>query len=77
MRKYEGFISEEREAYLDETEGMTYEEIIEYKKMHPEMVNEGTAQIRQLDMTVEEVCKKYNLVDMTDFFVSHGVKVED
>ena len=41
------------------------------------MVNEGTAQIRQLDMTIEEVCKKYNLVDMTDFFVNHGVKVED
>ena len=77
MRKYEGLISEEREAYLNATEGMTYDEVVEYKKTHSEMVCEGTPQIRQLDMTVEEVCKKYNLVDMTDFFVSHGVKIED
>ena len=77
MRKYEGLISEEREAYLNATEGMTYDEVVEYKMMHPEMVCEGTSQIRQLDMTVEEVCKKYNLVDVTDFFVGHGVKLED
>ena len=77
MRKYEGLISEEREAYLNATEGMTYDEVVEYKKAHPEMVCEGAPQIRQLDMTVEEVCKKYNLVDMTDFFVSNGVKLED
>ena len=29
MRKYEGFISEKREAYLNATEGMTYDEIVE------------------------------------------------
>lgn len=77
MRKYEGLISEKREAYLNATEGMTYDEIVEYKRMHPEMINEETSQIRQLDMTVEEICEKYNLVDMTNFFVSHGVKLED
>lgn len=26
-------------------------------------------------MTIEEMCKKYDLVDMTNFFISHGVKL--
>ncbi len=76
MRKYEGLLSEEREAYLNMLDDMTYEEIIEYKKSHPEIF-EHKGEIKPYNMTIEEMCKKYDLVDMTDFFVKIGVKLPD
>jgi hypothetical protein len=74
-RRYEGLLSEEREAYLNMLDEMTYEEIIEYKKCHPELLTEQKGEIKQYNMTIEEMCKKYDLVDMTNFFISHGVKL--
>lgn len=77
MRRFEGLLSEEREAYLNTVKNMTFEERMEYDKAHPELINEGTAKIQQFNMTADEICQKYGYVDKTDFFVSHGVKVKD
>ncbi len=77
MRKFEGILSEEREAYLNTISNMSFEERMEYDKAHPELINEGTYSIRHINMTAEEICKQCGYVDMTDFFVSHGVKLRD
>ena len=56
----------------------TYEEIVQYHKEHPNPLNESIKTIDDipyLDMTVEEMCKKFNLVDRTNFFVNNGVEL--
>ena len=75
-RRFEGLLSEEREAYLNTIEHMTFEERMKYDKSHPDLINEATTEIPHYDMTVEEICQKYGFVDMTDFFMSHGVKID-
>ena len=74
-RKYEGLMSEEMEMFCDMINSMTYEQTIEYAKQHPEILN---AKISIEDLPyiedVDAFIKKYNLVDMTSFFVSHGYK---
>lgn len=72
MRRYEGLLSEEREKYIN----MTWEERDEYDKLHPELF-EAPAKFTKINMTVEEICEKYDLVDATDFFTSIGVKLDD
>ncbi len=76
-RKYEGFLSEEMENYLDMTEGMSYEEAIEFDKMHPEILSESANVWEEIDMTPQELCERYGFVDMTNFFISHGVNLDD
>ena len=78
MRRFEGIMSEEEEEYLNITESFTYEEILDYWEQHPELLKETTEEnIPFIDMTEEEFLKKYNLVDMTSFFKSHGLKIDD
>lgn len=80
MRKYEGLLSEEDEKYLSMFDSMSYEEIIEYHKTHLNPLNESVQSVDDipyLDMTVEELCEKYNLVNKTNFFVNNGVKLPD
>ena len=77
MRKYEGLISEEREMYLNSIEWMAYEEHNAYIQSHPEILSEKVTQIEKTEMSPKEMCDKYGLVDMTNFFISHGVKLQD
>ena len=77
MKKYEGLISKELEEYLNMTEGLTYEELIEFDKTHPNILTENVNGYREINMSLEELCEKYDLVDVSSFFVSHGVKLQD
>ncbi|MBO7419254.1 MAG: hypothetical protein J6U14_10035 [Bacteroidaceae bacterium] len=77
MRKYEGLISEEREMHLNSIEWMAYEEHNAYIQSHPEILSEKVTQIEETEMSPKEMCDKYGLVDMTNFFISHGVKLQD
>ena len=77
MRKYEGLLSEERENFLNMIEGMSYEEIIELNRSHPELIPKDDGEIKEIDMSPQELCERYGLVDMTSFFTKIGVKVED
>ncbi len=79
MRKYEGIMSEEEEHYLDMIGNMTYEESIEFDKQHPEFNKENIvdlSNIPHLDLTAEEICEKYDLVEFTHFNNNHGVKID-
>lgn len=76
-RKYEGLISEEREKELNDIEGMTYDEVIEYYSNNPNLLTERETVWQETDLSPEELCQKYDLVDMTNFFISHGVKLRD
>ena len=75
MRRFEGILSEEREAYLNAIRNMSFEERMEYDKAHPELINEGT--IHHWNMTADEICKQCGYVDMTAFFGYIGVKLPD
>ena len=67
MRKYEGLLSEEREAYLNTIRNMSFEERLEFDKARLEIINEGTYSIVILiNMTADEICKRCGYVDMTD-----------
>ena len=59
------------------TEGMSYEEAIEFDKKHAEILSESNNQWEEINMTPQEMCEKYGLVNMTNFFVSHGVNLDD
>lgn len=75
-RRYEGLISEERENRLNMTEGMTYDEIVEFYQEHPEFFSETNDQWKEIDLTPQEMCERYGLVDMTDFFGRIGVDLD-
>ena len=78
MRRFEGIMSEAEEDYYNLTESFTYEEILDYWEQCPELLKESTDDnIPFIDMTEDEFLKKYNLVDMTPFFKSHGLKIDD
>ena len=77
MRKYEGLISEEREKNLNVIGGMSYEEHVADIKSHPNVISEGISGIEETNMSPQEMCEKYGLIDMTSFFISHGVKIPD
>ncbi len=77
MRRFEGILSEEREAYLNAIRDMSFEERMEYDKAHSELINEGAYTIRHVDMTADKICKQCGYVDMTAFFVKIGVKLPD
>ena len=77
MRKFEGLISEERETELNATEGMSYDEIVEFYKSHPELLTENEQGWDETDLSPKELCEKYGLVDITNFFISHGVNIKD
>lgn len=68
MRRYEGLLTEEEENYLNVTKDMSYNELMEYRKTHPLLIKEGSAEVQHMNMTADEICQKYGLVDMTDFF---------
>lgn len=74
-RKYEGLLTEDDEKYLSMFDNMTYGQIVEYHKNHPKPINENHSNIPYLDMSIEEMCKKYDLVDITDFLKNNGVKL--
>ena len=76
-RKYEGLLTEDDEKYLYMFDNMTYGQIVEYHMNHPKSINENHSNIPCLDMSIEEMCEKYDLVDMTGFFVSHGVRLPE
>lgn len=57
-RRFEGLISEDMENYLNLTEGMSYEEAIEFdKKKHAEILSESKNQWEEIDMTPQEMCE--------------------
>ncbi len=78
MRQFEGIMSKADEEIYNLTESFTYEELVDYWEQHPELLKETKKpNIPVLDMTYEEFLEKYNLVDMTDLFKSHGLKIDD
>ncbi len=78
MRQFEGIMSKADEEIYNLTESFTYEELVDYWEQHPELLKETKEpNIPVLDMTYEEFLEKYNLVDMTDLFKSHGLKIDD
>ena len=75
MRRFEGIMTKAEEDDYNLMESFTYEEIIDYWKQHPNHIERnGISNIPVIDMTYDEFLKKYDLVDMTDFFKSHGLK---
>ena len=77
MRRFEGILSEKREAYLEAIKDMTIEEQDKFDKQHAELLSESTTEIPHVNMTADEILKQSGYIDRTDFFISHGVKLDD
>lgn len=77
MRKYEGLMTEAEERFYSTLDNMSYEEINELMKTHSTLLMENSVKLNFVDMGFDEFLDKYDLVDMTSFFVSHGLKLPD
>ena len=69
-RKYEGLLTEEEENEVNNTEGMGYFEILEYWEKNPLTINDSKNQIQEIDFSLEELCERFGLVDMTSFLLA-------
>lgn len=56
-------------------ENMSFEELDEYILNGKSLLNENTCEPTQIDIPFEDYLKQNNLVDVTSFFVSHGLKI--